>query len=889
MKRKEHRTQETGDRRSTGVRQSLALILYSLFCILCPVITVADSGRVLDVNDNPYYITSPYDGNDLRDIQYAQLNDIMYLTHPNYPPQKLTRYDHANWTIMDVNWLRGPFLDENTDENITITPSGTGTYSGIDYYNTDDTGGKIFYDGAWAAQTFTAADNYTASGVQIKLYRLGDPGTVTVSLRATAAGVPTGADLVSGSINGSSLTTNVGGGWEEATFSSSQALTSGTVYAIVVRATSASYPYSAVYWRLDSTSPTYAGGSYIYSSDSGSTWTAYAAGDFMFGVVDSNTPASSITLTSNSPIWDANHVGALWQLTHPVDSTAVTGTFTATGYTGASGVVHGAAVAEQTSSTLAVARNQDFTVVTSGYWDGILYLEKSYDDGSTWQSVYPYTSTGTSNLSYSGTETVDDALYRLRMTEHLGWYVSRDQIFMTFRYTMASVAYNRQGIVRITGYTDVNSVTATVLYDLGGTSATYHWAEGAWSDYRGWPRAVCFYQNRLCLAGTAYQPNMLWCSQSGDYENMALGSGLDNEAIAREIDAAGQNPIMWIKDKKGIIAGTTGTIIRIGTPSEKYVFTPSTVTSQRTVETGSCSIQPGLTDASVIYVDRNRRKVRDLKYDVASDDMVSPDLTIFSDDITEPNILEMAWQKRPDEIGWFVRGDGHMLTLSYNPSQGVMAWTELVTDGNYISVCVIPGTDEDEVWTAVVRDSNDYVMIEKFHKQLWWNDDIWFVDSGLEYSGVAATTITGLGHLEGESVQVFSDANGYIGDYTVSSGAITLATSETQCIAGLGYTATIKTFPIEVSTQMGPSVGMTKNIRLITLSLYESEGGRYGYDKMYDILYPRYTTDFYTGLTRLSMDTGYQLEAYLIIDQNEPLPMGVTGIAINKYELSTDN
>jgi hypothetical protein len=346
---------------------------------------------------------------------------------------------------------------------------------------------------------------------------------------------------------------------------------------------------------------------------------------------------------------------------------------------------------------------------------------------------------------------------------------------------------------------------------------------------------------------------------------------------------------MWIKDRKGIVAGTTGAIIRVGTPSAKYVFTPSTVTSERSVETGSCSIQPGLTAGSLIYVDRNRRKVRDLKYDVAVDDLLSPDLTIYADDITDPNIQEMSWQKRPDEIGWFIRNDGNMVTLSYNPAQAVMAWTQLETDGNFISVCAIPGLEsEDEIWVAVDRDANDYVMIEKFHNQDW-TDDIWFVDSGLEYSGVAATTITGLGHLEGESLQVYSDVNGYIGDFTVSSGSITLDTSETQCIAGLGYTATIQTFPIEISTQRGPSVGVMKNIRLITLCLYESEGGRYGYDTMYDIDYPSYTTSFFSGLSdRLGMDTGYSPEVYVIIDQNEPLPLGVTGIAINKYELSSD-
>ncbi len=857
------------------------ITLSLLFSSVC----FGDSGRILDPNNNGYYITTVYDGNDLREIQYAQLNDVMYLTHPNYPVQKLTRYDHDQWSIEEVLFQGGPFLEENTDTSITITPSGTGSFTATDYYEDGDDSQGVVRGALMLCQSFTADANTTVAGAQLKLWRTGNAGTVTVGLYATTAGKPSGSALTSGTIAAEDLTTSQGGDWAEITFSSTQALSQSTVYALVLSAASGDL-YNSVYWRHDSTSPTYSGGSYGASTDSGTNWTMYATSDLMFRMVISGTPSATITLNSSADIFNSGHVGALWRLTHTVESETVAGTFTSTV------IPPSAGIDDQVSSNITVYKNQDLLVTTDGYWYGILYIKKSYDEGTTWYTVHTHQNTsGLLNLDFKTTETVDDAIYRLELDDHVGYYAHRDEIYYTFKYTMVAVSFQKQGIVQIDSVTDANSATATVLYPLGGTDATYIWAEGAWSAYRGYPRAVCFYQNRLFFAGTDYQPNMLWGSQSSDFENMSLGSGLDNEAIAREIGSAGQNPIMWIKDKKGIYAGTTGAVIRIGTPGSKYVLTPSTISSERAVETGSCSIQPGLTGSSIVYVDRNRRKVRDLKYDVATDDMISPELTLFAENITEPNILEMAWQKRPDERGWFIRGNGHMLTLSYNPAEAVEAWTEIVTDGNYVSVCVIPGVDEDEVWTAVVRDSNDYIMIEKFHNQDW-TDDVWFVDSGLEYSGVATTTLTGLGHLEGELVQVYSDANGYIGDYMVSSGAITLSSSETQAIAGLGYTATIKTFPIEVNTQLGPSVGMLKNIRLITLALYESEGGRYAfppYETKYDIRYPTYSTDFFTGLARQGMNTGYQMENYVIIDQNEPLPLGVTGIAINKYELSTDN
>lgn len=703
----------SGVHRFKGSRVIIALCLFSFS--LCS----ADSGRILDVNDDPYFISSPYDGNNLRGIQYAQLNDVMYLTHPNYPPQKLIRFDHADWTIADANFEDGPFLTGNTNDNKT--------------------------------------------------------STVT-------------ADGITGDVN----------------------------------------------------------------------------------------------IVATDGIFDANHVGALWQISHLVESVGTTKSFFSLLYPDGT----------EESSSVTVLEGQEYVATTSGIWTGTFNIQRSYDAGSTWEKVYGQAYKGDGNIQYSGFEENETCIYRMQMVgQSIGSGGGSGGIADALAGSVCLANFNTlvmvyRGNVKITSVADADNVVATVRKDLASTDETWRWAEGAWSDYRGWPRAVCFYQNRLCLASTLYESSMLWCSQSGDHENMDLGTGLDNEAIARQIGAAGGNPIMWIKDKKGIIAGTTGAIIKIGTPSTKWIFTPSTISSERSVETGACSIQPGLTNSSIVYVDRNRRKVRDLLYDVSVDDLVSPDLTIFSDDISEPNIQEMAWQKRPDELGWFVK-DSNMVTMTYNPAQGVAAWTQIVTDGNYVSVCVIPGLDEDEVWVAVARDSNDFIMIEKFHKQNWV-DDVWFVDSGLEYSGVATDTLTGLGHLEGKEVQVYSDANGYIGDFTVSSGSITLNSTETQAIAGLGYTATIKTMPIEVAGPLGPSVGMKKNIRLITLALYQSEGGRYGYDDMYPIDYPSYSTDFFTGLARHGMDTGYQLEVFVIIDQNEPLPLGVTGIAINKYELSTD-
>lgn len=81
---------------------------------------------------DPLEVATPYQEEDLREIQYVQVNDIMYFTHPDYEPRKLSRLADDEWTFVVVPWLWPPFLDENDGED-TIAPTAL-TGSGITLY-----------------------------------------------------------------------------------------------------------------------------------------------------------------------------------------------------------------------------------------------------------------------------------------------------------------------------------------------------------------------------------------------------------------------------------------------------------------------------------------------------------------------------------------------------------------------------------------------------------------------------------------------------------------------------------------------------------------------------------------------------------------------------------
>lgn len=151
-----------------------------------------------------------------------------------------------------------------------------------EYYNTgDDSAFNNRSDGLgnWGAQTFTPTISHKITSVKLKLYRVGLPGTLTVSIRATSGGAPVGADLVSGTTDGDTLTTDTAGEWREITLGAGYNLVAGAKYAILHRGFGAAG--NIPYWREDSSSPTYASGSYFESDDLG-VWTEQTTDDCMF-------------------------------------------------------------------------------------------------------------------------------------------------------------------------------------------------------------------------------------------------------------------------------------------------------------------------------------------------------------------------------------------------------------------------------------------------------------------------------------------------------------------------------------------------------------------------------------------------------------------------------
>lgn len=89
-------------------------------------VTETGDTRVTEQTDPtaaPYEVASPYADTELRELQYAQTADVMYMTHPNHPPRTLVRTGHTSWTFAALPYRNGPFLGYNITDSWTLRAS----------------------------------------------------------------------------------------------------------------------------------------------------------------------------------------------------------------------------------------------------------------------------------------------------------------------------------------------------------------------------------------------------------------------------------------------------------------------------------------------------------------------------------------------------------------------------------------------------------------------------------------------------------------------------------------------------------------------------------------------------------------------------------------------
>lgn len=475
--------------------------------------------------------------------------------------------------------------------------------------------------------------------------------------------------------------------------------------------------------------------------------------------------------------------------------------------------------------------------------------------------------------------------------------------------------------LQITGYTSTTVVTATVRGpDLSAPVATTDWRLGLYHDSPSaadneYPSMVMFFEDRLFLAGTKRYPQRIDASRSGDYENFTPtdpdGTVVGDHALAFTLSADKVNAIRWLSnDERGLAIGTVGGewIMRPSISGE--ALTPFNISAKRSSAYGSANVNPVRAGkAAALFVQRAGRRVRELAYVYEDDGFRAPDMTLLAPHVTLGGVMQMDYHQEPWLTAWAPRYDGTLLGMLYDREQDAVGWHRHVLAGESSgpwwnfgsgggeqtaveSVAVIPSPDgqRDQVWMAVRRyiEGKDSLHIEYMDKG-WEEGDTqgsaFYVDSGLQYNGSPVTTLTGLWHLEGETVTILADGAAH-SDKTVASGSITLDVTASEVSVGLGYVPVLKTLRIEGGARDGTAQGRKKRINQVVFRFVDTLGTWVGRDAAnMDPVVFREVSDpmdsappLYSGDVKMQWRGGYDRDGYIRVEQRQPFPVTLTAI-----------
>jgi hypothetical protein len=332
-------------------------------------------------------------------------------------------------------------------------------------------------------------------------------------------------------------------------------------------------------------------------------------------------------------------------------------------------------------------------------------------------TIEPSATTGNITLTSSGASLFDET--------HIGSIWAIGSITGTHGYAQI-VTVSTGGLKTV--------CTATVLYS--GTlpaGATTSWSEAAWSGYRGYPKSVTLYENRLIYGYTKAQPQTTWESAIGAYKTFEIGTD-SADPMSFKADTNEVEVINWLYPSEEILIGTGSGLHSLGTGSDTTALTPTTTRIKKKSKFPASSLMPYQIGNYVYYWQKYNRILREYAYALDVDNFQTNDATAFSEHITESGIVEMDYQQSPMNILWCVRDDGKLAAFTRQIEQKVSAWTLHDTDGYYESVAVIPKESYDEVWFIVKRTIEgvtrryvEYMVAPEVDEQ----EDLFFVHSGL--------------------------------------------------------------------------------------------------------------------------------------------------------------
>lgn len=403
-----------------------------------------------------------------------------------------------------------------------------------------------------------------------------------------------------------------------------------------------------------------------------------------------------------------------------------------------------------------------------------------------------------------------------------------------------------------------------------------------------WPGAVTYFGQRRGFGGTPLLPQSFWLTKVGTESNLDSSIPVrDDDAITVKIAAREAATIRHMVPLGDLILLTSSGEFSI---SSDGPLTPGSARrSPTTGYVGASNVQPVVVDDDLIYAAARGGRLRGMGYSFDRQRYVSVDLSVRAAHLFDfRTIKDMAFTRAPTPVVWSASSNGDLIGMTYVPTEEVRCFHTHFTEGAFESVCSVAEGDEDILYCIVKRtiDGNTVRYVECFAPRFYSGaENAFFVDSGLTYDGAAATVISGLDHLVGETVAILADG-GVVPTQVVSvAGEITLDTAAEVVHVGIPLTRELQTLPLAVENVPSYGQGTPKNVCFASVNVLDCGAFFVGPDSDNLRLIPMRTNedwgsppDAQTGYEDVLLDGQWNDLGQITITTSDPTPLTLLSI-----------
>jgi hypothetical protein len=479
------------------------------------------------------------------------------------------------------------------------------------------------------------------------------------------------------------------------------------------------------------------------------------------------------TLTASKSTFKSTDVGRLYRLASVGQS--VTASVTAQANGTSSVLVTGLGALDEflVRKNKPRQKSRKIAISLTGTWTATVTLQRSLDD-TTWTDVKQYTT----NTSEEYEDNLDNQEVYYRLYVDTGDFTS-GTVGMAIDYPGGSI----EGICKVTEYTSTTVVNVQVLTEFGSTDATLDWYAGQWGGDEGYPSALTIFEGRLWFAG----PDV-WGSESDQYASFDRDIEGDSASIFRSVGFGPVPKPYWLIDSSRLMMGILSDEISIRSDSFGAILTPTNVNIKPGSNQGAANVAPLRIDDYVYFVQRSGTKVYQLSYDMSNDRAIPQDLMRLNETICSAGIKRIVSTRQPETRIFALLDNGEIRVFTFDVAEDVQAWSRIDTYGTdtFEDIFVLPSTGEDRVYVVANRSNGRYLEKLALTSEAEGGSTSKHFDSFLSATS-PGTSITGLSHLEGETVYVWADGQQRGETYTVSAGQVTVSDSWTNVVVGLRY------------------------------------------------------------------------------------------------------